>query len=340
MLGLLRFFTAIALGMAALPASAERIRTVEIGSWLGGAYTNDRSGEFTHCAASASYKSGIIVTFSISRGLLWSMSFSNKAWRLNRNSSFEIAFTIDDMTPIFAQARAIDYDAIIVRLEDSAELFRRFQQGQMLKVATAKTLFRFNLTDTARLLPVLLSCAQNRGAPAVADATTNPFSKKDTAPAKKAEGQADPTTLAEANVFAANLLSSAGVKFTLLGPKESPDIKGHARWFDGTTFGSLSLFPSATPEEIKGLGAFLIGRDAGQCKGSYLSGAIPDQGAGNLSRVFTTCQSGEKATTVYYLALPRKTGGAYVISTISIGSEAAAKERDASLREAAFKLTE
>jgi len=315
---------------------AAEIRNFKIGAWHAGAYTATSSREFSHCAATASYKSGILVTFSISRNFVWSMGFSNSAWNLVPGSEFDIGFTVDDMPPIFAKAMALHASRIDVTLDDSVELFKRFQRGYLLKVATTKTVFQFDLKDTSKLLPTLLYCAQQKGAsPAVA--SSNPFEGKGTSTPRKDD---DAATIAEANIFAANLLSLAGVSnFTLLGPTEHTNIKGQARWYDGSTFGTINVFPSATPGEIKEIGAILIGRDARECKGTYLSGAIPEDGRGAAARVFTTCQVGEKPITAYYLAVRRKAGGAYLISTISLGSEAPAKERDSMLRSAVFKAS-
>lgn len=266
------------------------------------------------------------------------MGFSSSAWRLVPGSEFEIGFTVDDMSPIFAKAVALSGNRIDVTLDDSVELFKRFQRGYLLKVATTKTVFQFDLKDTSKLLPALLFCAQQKGAPPTATMASNPFEpKKETTDPRKED---DTATIAEANIFAANLLSLAGVaNFTLLGPTEHTDIKGQARWFDGSTFGAINVFPKVKPDEIKEIGAVLIGRDARECKGTYLSGAIPEDGRGAAARVFTTCQIGEKPITAYYLAVRRKAGGAYLISTISLGSEAPAKERDSMLRSAVFKAS-
>jgi len=53
--------------------------------------------------------------------------------------------------------------------------------------------------------------------------------------------------------------------------------------------------------------------------------------------VFTTCQVGSDTTTSYYLVVPRRAGGAYLIATISGGSEKPAKDVDAQLRSVVFK---
>jgi hypothetical protein len=51
-------------------------------------------------------------------------------------------------------------------------------------------------------------------------------------------------------------------------------------------------------------------------------------------RVFTSCKTGDRTLTIYYLALNRKQGGYYLFSTASSGSEEPAKEADASIRQA------
>ncbi|XIA65443.1 hypothetical protein ACFIOY_03690 [Bradyrhizobium sp. TZ2] len=33
--------------------------SINVGNWKGGAYTNDQTGAFSHCAAGAQYASGI-----------------------------------------------------------------------------------------------------------------------------------------------------------------------------------------------------------------------------------------------------------------------------------------
>jgi len=44
-------------------AFAKKIYSLKSGNWKGGAYTNNRTGRFSHCAASVKYKSGILLLF-------------------------------------------------------------------------------------------------------------------------------------------------------------------------------------------------------------------------------------------------------------------------------------
>jgi hypothetical protein len=314
------------------PSSAAKLRSFKIAAWEGGAYSAVGSREFNHCAASASYNSGILVTFAVDRNFRWSMGFYHPQWRLQLGSTFDVAFKVDDEQVIFATAKTIGPHQVEVLLLDSAELFRRFQRGYMLRVAAANQVFTFNLTGTSKLLPVLLECAKNRGVPV--QTASNPFAKSEPATTKS-----DSAIKAEATVFAANLLSSAGLtNFKILDASDTPELKGQARWIQGSTFGSIDIYPSATSDDLKNLPGYLIGADAKACKGAFFSGAIPDSTSAALARVFTTCQMSDKPITIYYLAVPRKAGGAYVISTVSLGSEQPAKEADQLLRSAVFKM--
>jgi hypothetical protein len=63
-------------------AFAKPIRLFNVANWKAGAYAKDATDQFSHCAASARYKSGITVYFSINRSFEWSMGFSNPTWKL------------------------------------------------------------------------------------------------------------------------------------------------------------------------------------------------------------------------------------------------------------------
>jgi len=167
-------------------ASAATLSTFKIGNWDGGAYsapgtnTADGTNAFDHCAATASYTSGVYVTFSISKTVQWSMGFENPAWSLTQGQSYPITFTVDSSPPSSANAVAISKTQVEVPLADSAALFEQFMQGLELKVGAASQNFVFNLTNTSQLLPALLRCVQNyAGTPSTPN---NPFAAPGTTP--------------------------------------------------------------------------------------------------------------------------------------------------------------
>ena len=243
------------------------------------------------------------------------------------------------MPPIAAKAYAISAEHVTVPLQDSTELFARFRRGNVLRVAAADQVFSFNLTGTSQLLPILLRCALQNGNPAI---VTNPFEKSRpiVEKAKPSTTPADRSAeRAEATILAANLLSQAGIQgFVLLDQSELPDVKADAKWRSENLFGTITVVPDIQPSQISEVPSVLIGGAAKACKGTFLSGAIPDESKNSFARIFTTCNNGKDTTTVYYLAVPRKAGGAYIMTTAAVGSEVPAKEADSNIRTAAYKV--
>lgn len=310
------------------------IRNFRVGNWFAGAYA--REGAFSHCAATASYKSGVSVLFSISRNYAWSIGFINSDWHYDIGHRMTVVFAVDNLPSMKATGVAATSRMIEIELKDSSALFNLFKKGQILRVAGTKSVFEFNLTGTSQLLDSLLQCVVRKGQPpAPVEVGTL------TAPQRnEAISLGDSNAKAEAVAFAANLLSSANVSgYRMLGPSESPEIKAHARWIaPGPIFGTMDVRQSMTVDGLKGLPGELIGRDARSCKGAFLSGAIPDDDKTSMGRVFTTCDMNGKVFVTYYLAIARPAGGAYIISTISFSSEKPAKEMDASIRSAVFDV--
>jgi len=57
-------------------------RPFQIGLWSGGAWTNDQTGAFSHCAASVPYQSGITMFAAVNRSYSWSLGFGDPRWTL------------------------------------------------------------------------------------------------------------------------------------------------------------------------------------------------------------------------------------------------------------------
>ena len=317
-------------------AFAKPIRLFKIYNWKAGAYASNTTNQFSHCAASAKYKSGITVLFSINRKYEWSMAFSKPDWGLNRGEVYDIAFRIDQLTPYRAKARAISQTLVQVPLRDSSTLFRQFRDGQRLRVATANQVFGFKLTDTSEILPTLLKCVRNYVNNPIAADNANPFKKQASSnPFSAPSNNTGAASRLEATTIAANLMGASGIKgFQLLPPDAAARIKVDAAWKAGNTIGTIRIVTSANIKSLKDISGRLIGGNATNCKGTFASGAVPEPGNDSVVRLFTACKVGDQATTIYYLAMNRRQGGYYLFSTASKDSQGAAKETDAMIRQA------
>jgi hypothetical protein len=332
-------------------AESKVLTRFSVANWKGGAYTRGNSDTFSHCAASAKYRSGIYVLFSVNRNYRWSVGFGNPNWQLTPRSVYPIAFSIDGARAIGAKAIAITPTTVEVPLQDNAALFERFKYGELLRVAAANQVFSFRLTDTSKLLPVLLQCVRNTLADTrLASGSSNPFTPQGGGGSGNPSGGSNPfaavsqpptgdasntNNRAEATMIVANLMSLSGIQgFRILSPDEAAKIKADAVWRAGDTLGTVRILSPRVTSDVKNLSGLLIGADARKCKGTFASGALPAENNNAMVRVFTSCKTGDKTFTIYYLALDRKQGGYYLFATGSSGSEQPAKEADASIRQA------
>src|SRR4051794_22461019 len=56
--------------------------SVSTAGWTGGAFTDDNTGEFSNCIATANYKSGITFGVLVSKTLNWVLAFTHQSWTL------------------------------------------------------------------------------------------------------------------------------------------------------------------------------------------------------------------------------------------------------------------
>jgi hypothetical protein len=129
--------------------------------------------DFDNCAAEVPYDNGVTLGFRVTRAFEWSMAFFNPAWKLTPGASYSLTFTIDYSPPDTATAIAIGVAGVRVPLAPDVALFKRFMGGERLNVTAASENFGFNLTDTSKLLPDLLSCVESYSG--AAPPKSNPF---------------------------------------------------------------------------------------------------------------------------------------------------------------------
>lgn len=327
--------------------------SIHVAGWSGGAYTDGDTGKFSNCIASASYKSGIYFGVMVSPDYDWTLAFAHPNWKMNVGQAFPIVLTFDNRQTITVTGRVVKSDLVIVSMPVKSELVRAFRAARIMSAFAQGSLFQFNLTGTSILIPSLVSCVKTMkagGVAAAGDFTVRPTPTRipQMGPAQSnpsvASGGADKPKenhVAEATVIAANLLSQAGISgFRLVTTAELPDIKADAAWVAGDVVGTIDVMPSLQSKDLNEVKGILIGGDAKTCKGTFFSGSIADEDGSKdeaVTRVFTTCQEKKNPNTSYYLAVPRKAGGMYILRTMTAGkTEAPAKDADASIRKAVF----
>jgi S1-C subfamily serine protease len=152
----------VACGLAAIAASttsalaAGPFGTIHVGSWIGGAFSDDSTGAFSHCAATTSYASGVSLVVGQNAGNAWLLSFASPAFKLNKGDTAPIDVTFDGQSEarLFATANAPNMLTAIL----PASVARAFQRSSLMVAQAGQATLQFNLTSTGPLLNVIATC--------------------------------------------------------------------------------------------------------------------------------------------------------------------------------------
>jgi S1-C subfamily serine protease len=152
----------LGLTLAASPSKAGGpYGSVNVGNWHGGAYSDDKSGAFSHCAAGASYQSGIYFMVSVGQDFSWTLGFAHDNWQLTPGQPFAMALTFDGQAAINVPALPIGAHLVSVAMPTNSALIGQFRKAKVMTAFAQGQLFQFTLTRTAQLLPSLVNCVQS-----------------------------------------------------------------------------------------------------------------------------------------------------------------------------------
>jgi hypothetical protein len=68
---------------------------IHIGNWQGGAYTNDTTGAFSHCAAGGNFANGLSLLISQNAERTWMIGFTSPSWNFPEGQPISIDLTFD-----------------------------------------------------------------------------------------------------------------------------------------------------------------------------------------------------------------------------------------------------
>ncbi len=340
-------------------AHAEKYKSISIGSWKGGVYTSKTTGNFSHCAMSASYKSGIILYFAVTRTYNWKVGFSKNSWNLDIGKKYSLRYQVDRHKVFSGDARAVTKVLAIIDLPATTGLFNQMRRGRLLKVKTGDDLLKFKLTGTNKMLSKLLRCAKRYntlsvGAPVVSKNTDNPFDGKKTAqkqaPPVRSDGLPE-AYYSEASQWLGKTMQNSGIDYKVVpnAGKAAKSYKKHAViWRIGKKtgiIGTLRIFSKIAPQTLS---TNVLAHEARICKGSFASRFLEqdDIGSKKIFRLLTTCLKADgKERTAHFSATARKRGGSYLVTILSTRASAetvlqAGEQMAGSMRMADSKVPE
>jgi len=144
------------LAIASMANAAGPFGSIHVGNWIGGAFSDDNTGAFSHCAATSSYASGVSLVVGQNASNAWLLSFASPAFRLTKGETLPIDVTFDGQSQarLFATANS----NIMVTAILPPKVARTFQKSSLMVAVMGGTPLQFNLTSTGPLLSVLANC--------------------------------------------------------------------------------------------------------------------------------------------------------------------------------------
>lgn len=330
------------------PASADVIpgSNREVAGWSMGAYT-DNGGQFSHCAMSTPYKSGITMYFSISGNYSWRVGWSHKQWQLKKGQSVPIAVYVDGVGPHNLQAMAVNTEMALAELPAKGAVFDLMRKGYNMKVYAEGQTYGFNLDGTYAALTEVLACAgRYSGRAPVQQAAPAPLAPRN---AGSSQGSAvTPEQRLEATKVVANILAQGDMSnFRILTKKEIAELNNDylsssdVVWRAEGLLGTLRILPNkkVTLEEVN---ATLIGDDAKACKGKFASGSVADERSKAVLRLFTACEEKGDAFDFRYTVVPAGDGTHYLFTTFGRAERGESAGRvakvESALRQAVYEV--
>lgn len=322
----------------------------QVGVWSGAAYKSD-SGQFSHCAISATYQDNTILVFARSASG-WSMGLANNAWKLQNGSQYPVQYYIDSEPARQGTATAIETDQVSIDLPNDQTLYDRMRLGARLYVKTASNLMNFGLAGTGAALNALSSCLSSYQQASTGD----PFGGTGGSNGQGSNGQgtqqastsgAKPAagSKAEMNKVVDALMKNAGLKYEYIDPDEFPDVIGpnDVGWWVGDGMGTIDIVASGTDADPAQYIKHQQQYDQKDCKGGTFSAegvSDPYDTSGKIARLFASCKmaNAKDSWGDYNLVFHRSQGGAYAVVTTFYGNYPPGQDIDVKLREAVYRL--
>jgi hypothetical protein len=134
--------------------------STKVEGWLIGAYSDDTTGQFSHCGTAIPYRSGISLIFSVGKDFAWFMGLANPQWDLKPGAQYDLTYSIDAGPKLPAPGQAVTTHMILIPLVDNSFLFEQFRRGYQLFLHVGGDTFTFNLNNSGKALAATLECTK------------------------------------------------------------------------------------------------------------------------------------------------------------------------------------
>ncbi len=162
--------------------------SVNVGNWIGGAFSNDETGAFSHCAATTPYANGVILVVSQNAAGTWSLAFASPSYHFNKgeNAAIDVTFDGQEQARLYATA----YQSNMLTAVMPLNVVRAFQKASLMVATAGRAVLNFDLTSTGPVIAALANCVTKVKADGLDKA--GDFTKGAAKPAATADKQGAP----------------------------------------------------------------------------------------------------------------------------------------------------
>ena len=163
--------------------AAGPLRPFRVGFWSGGAYTDDRTGGFTHCSAGVAYDSGINMFILATDAGRWWLGFVDRHWAFTPQAKLPVALRLDGGPPAAMVATIPNRQVVLVVLPDDERMMARLRRSTELSLIAAGQSYAFALDGAGAAMTKLEDCVQKSVALETHSASAPPQTLAATEPA-------------------------------------------------------------------------------------------------------------------------------------------------------------
>ncbi|MFB6446418.1 S1C family serine protease [Bradyrhizobium tunisiense] len=176
------------LGIAGIAHAKGPFGSVNVGNWVGGAFSNDETGAFSHCAATSPYANGVILVVSQNAAGTWLLAFASPGYHFNKgeNAAIDVIFDGREQARLYATA----YQSNMLTAVMPLNVVRTFQKSSLMVATAGRAVLNFDLTSTGPVIAALTNCVTKVKADGLDKA--GDFTKGTAKPAATTEKQASP----------------------------------------------------------------------------------------------------------------------------------------------------
>lgn len=139
--------------------------TIKIGLWTGGAYTDDKTGAFSHCAAGAPYLNGINVIVTKNAADQWNIAFAKQSFNFTAGETIPFDVIFDGQTHLRLFGVALTPILLVAPLPSIAVL----RKSHLMAVELQGETFQFQLKSIDRVVSTVERCLVKTKATGVAN---------------------------------------------------------------------------------------------------------------------------------------------------------------------------